>query len=200
MLTTIEQLVEIYGPPMERAVTKEIPYLNEDYQAFVKASPLVILASTGYDGMDCSPKGDVAGFVVIEDARTLLLPDRPGNNRIDTLRNLIVDPHIGLLFFVPGIGEMLRVNGRAEISNDPELLARFAVNDKLPRTVTIVHIESAYFHCSKALMRSDLWNPENHVPRTSLPSTGNMIKRLNETFDAETYDRELVERARASFY
>jgi len=201
MLTDITQLEEIYGKPHERSLWKEIDHLNQDYRAFVSAAPFVVLSSSGPEGMDCSPKGDRPGFVQILDERTLAIPDRPGNNRIDTLRNLLCDARIGLLFMVPGIGETLRVNGRAEISADPAMLEKFAVDGKLPRTVIIVKIEAAYFHCSKALARSKLWDPEQQVARTSFPSPGAMLKRLgNNGFDAEAYDRELPARVQASLY
>lgn len=200
-ITSVAQLEDIYGEPHERALRKEIDFLNEDYQAFVRASPFVILASAGPDGMDCSPKGDAAGFVKIIDSRTLAVPDRPGNNRIDNLRNIVIDPRVSLLFLIPGIGETLRVNGRAEISLNPELLAEFEVAGKLPRTVIIVRVDAAYFHCSKALVRSNLWDPETQIARSCLPSPGAMHKRLNGgAFDAVTYDRELPERTQASLY
>jgi hypothetical protein len=186
-VTSVEQLEAIYGTPHERSVRKEIAFLNEDYQAFVKASPLVVLASVGEGGTDCSPKGDFPGFVRILDERTLVLPDRPGNNRIDNLRNIVLDPRVSLLFLVPGVDETLRVNGRAEITVDPELLATFQVDGKLPRTVIIIRINSAYFHCSKALVRCGLWDPEKHVERSLLPSPAAMHKRLSGgAFDAVT--------------
>ena len=201
MLTSVEQLEEIYGKPHERAVWKEIDFLNEDYQAFVSASPFVVISSAGPEGTDCSPKGDAPGFVKILDERTLAIPDRPGNNRIDTLRNIVVDSRISVLFIVPGIGETLRVNGRAEISADPAMLENFSVNGKLPRTVTIVNIEAAYFHCSKALVRSKLWDPAQQLERSRLPSPGAMHKRLTGgAFDAEAYDCELPARVQASLY
>ncbi|MCB2253679.1 pyridoxamine 5'-phosphate oxidase family protein [Pseudomonas chlororaphis] len=201
MLTTLEQLEAIYGLPLERAVRKEIPFLNADYQAMVRASPLVILSTVGPDGMDGSPRGDSPGFVRIVDERTLALPDRPGNNRIDSLRNIIQDPRVALLFIIPGIGETLRVNGRARISAEPELLESFAVQGKPARTVILVDIEAAYFHCSKAIVRSDLWNPERFLERSALPSAGTILKRLNgEQFDADRYDREMPERLRNSLY
>lgn len=200
-ITDVDQLEAVYGKANERSVWKEIDLVNEDYQAFVKASPLVVLASVGEAGTDCSPKGDVAGFVRIMDERTLAIPDRPGNNRIDNLRNIVADPRVSLLFFVPGVAETLRVNGRADITVDPELLAMFEVNGKLPRTVIVVKVEAAYFHCSKALVRSDLWNPAKHVERSSLPSAGAMLKRLSRTtFDAAAYDRQLPERVKATLY
>jgi uncharacterized protein len=201
MLTDIAQLEEIYGKPHERSLWKEIDHLNPDYQVFVNASPFVVFASSGPEGMDCSPKGDVPGFVQILDERTLAIPDRPGNNRIDTLRNILRDPRISLLFIVPGIGETLRVNGRAEISADPAVLEKFAIDGKLPRTVIIVKIEAAYFHCSKALVRSKLWDPGQQVERASFPSPGAMLQRLSKGgFDADTYDRELPARVKASLY
>ncbi|MBJ2350246.1 MULTISPECIES: pyridoxamine 5'-phosphate oxidase family protein [Pseudomonas] len=200
MLTSIEQLEAIYGQPHERAVRKQIPFLNEDYQAMVRASPMVIIGSAGPDGLDSSPRGDAPGFVQILDEHTLALPDRPGNNRIDTLRNVLHDPRVSLLFIIPGIGETLRVNGTARISVEPELLERFAVNGKLPRTVLLIAIEAAFFHCSKAIVRSELWNPERYLDRSAVPSAGAIHKRLNEGFDAEAYDRETPARVQASLY
>ncbi|MBN0980491.1 pyridoxamine 5'-phosphate oxidase family protein [Pseudomonas hygromyciniae] len=201
MLTTLEQLETLYGLPHERALRKEIAFLNEDYQAMVRASPLVIVSSCGPDGIDGSPRGDVPGFVRIIDERTLAIPDRPGNNRLDTLRNLLVDPRIALLFIIPGIGETLRVNGRAQICIEPGLLESFAVNGKPARSVIVVQVDAAYFHCSKAFVRSDCWNPDKHVERSTLPSAGAIHKRLNDgQFDAETYDREMPERVKNSLY
>lgn len=200
VVKTVEELRAIYGEPFERSVTKEIDHLNAQYQAFVKASPFVILASSGADGIDCSPKGDAPGFVRIIDERTLAIPDRPGNNRIDNLLNIVGDPRVSLLFIVPGIGETLRVNGRAEISSDAELLQSFAVNGKPPRTVLIVAVEAVYFHCSKALARSKLWDPARFVAREAMPSAGKMLAAVSDGFDAETYDREAPERVKKTLY
>lgn len=201
VISDVNQLEEIYGTPSERARVKEIDHLNEDYCAFVQASPFVVLSSVGAEGTDCSPKGDPAGFVRILDSRTLVIPDRPGNNRIDNLRNIVADPRVSLLFLIPGVGESLRVNGRAQISVDPQLLASFEIDGKRPRTAIVVTVQSAYFHCSKALVRSELWNPARHVERASLPSAGQMHKRLSGgSFDADTYDKELPERTRAGLY
>jgi PPOX class probable FMN-dependent enzyme len=201
MLTTIAELEAIYGPPFERSITKEIPHLNEDYRAFVEAAPLIVMASAGEAGLDCSPKGDRPGFVRIIDARTLAIPDRPGNNRIDNLRNLVLDPRISLLFVIPGVEETLRVNGRAAISDEPELLASFAVGGKPPRTVILVTIGSVYFHCSKALVRSSLWDPATIVERSRLPSAGAMLQRLTAgALDGAAYDREAPERTRETLY
>jgi PPOX class probable FMN-dependent enzyme len=201
MLTTIEQLETIYGEPNERSLRKEIPYVNEDYRTFIELAPFVVLATAGQEGLDCSPRGDAPGFVRIIDERTLAIPDRVGNNRIDSLRNIIVEPRLALLFVVPGVGETLRVNGRGRVSNDAALLESFAVEGKLPRTVLLVDVDAVYFHCSKALARSRLWDPARHVERSRLPSTGSILKRLSgETFDAVKYDLELVEKLRTGLY
>jgi len=201
MLTTIEQLEARYGQPNERSVRKEIAYVNEDYRAFIEVAPFVVLATAGPDGVDCSPRGDTPGFVRIVDERTLALPDRIGNNRIDSLRNIIVNPHLALLFIIPGVGESLRVNGRGRISDDPAMLNSFAVEGKLPRTVLLIDVDAVYFHCSKALVRSKLWDPAHHVERSRLPSAGEILRRVSgANFDAATYDRELAERVRTSLY
>jgi PPOX class probable FMN-dependent enzyme len=201
MLTTVAELEAIYGPPFERSITKEIAFLNADYRAFVEAAPLVILASVAAEGLDCSPKGDRPGFVRVMDERTLAIPDRPGNNRIDNLRNIVRDPRVSLLFMIPGVEETLRVNGRAAISDDADLLALFAVGGKLPRTVILVTIESVYFHCSKALVRSSLWDPTKFLERSRLPSAGAMLQRLTAgALDGAAYDRDAPERTKATLY
>jgi uncharacterized protein len=205
MLTTIEQLEALYAQPGERSLRKQIPYVNDDYRAFIDAAPFAVLATSGPDGLDCSPRGDAPGFVRVVDERTLALPDRPGNNRLDSLRNVIADPGLALLFVIPGVGETLRVNGRGRISNDAALLDSFAVDGKLPRTVLLIDVDAVYFHCSKALVRSQLWDPARHVERSQLPSTGEILQHIiasrdGETFDAAAYDRELPERVRATLY
>lgn len=201
MITTLEELEALYGPANPRSLAKEIPRLNADYRAFVEAAPFVVLASVGPEGLDCSPKGDAPGFVQILDDQTLAIPDRPGNNRIDNLRNILRDPRISLLFIIPGIGETLRVNGRAQISADPALLDRFVVQGKPPRTVILVTIETVYFHCAKAFVRSHLWDPTRFLPRSALPSTGAILQRLTDgDFDGAAYDREAPERTRATLY
>jgi len=201
MLTTIAELEALYGQPHERSVRKEIGYVNEDYRRFIELSPFVVLATAGPDGLDCSPRGDAPGFVRIVDERTLALPDRIGNNRVDSLRNVVEEPHVGLLFMVPGAGETLRVNGRARISNDPALLESFAVDGKPPRSVLVIDVEAVYFHCSKAIARSKLWDPARHVERSQLPSAGEMLRRVSgETFDAHAYDAELAQRIKKHLY
>ena len=197
----IAALEAIYGEVNETSTLKEIAYLHPSYAAFVKASPFAVLATNGPHGLDASPRGDTPGFVEIVDDRTLLLADRRGNNRIDSLRNILADPHVALLFLVPGIGETLRVNGTAEITVDPALLDRFAHAGKLPRSLLRIRIDSVFFQCSRALIRSELWNPERHVPRSALPSTGQILAAVtHDRIDAETYDRELPPRLRATLY
>ncbi len=159
------------------------------------------MATSGPEGLDCSPKGDAPGFVHILDDKTLAIPDRPGNNRIDGFRNIVRDPRIALLFLIPGVGETLRVNGRASISVDPELMQSFAVNGKLPRCVLVVRIESIFFHCSKAIVRSKLWDEAAKVDRKRLPSTGTIIAELSQgKMGGEIYDREAPEKIKAMLY
>ncbi len=196
--TTLEAL---YGQPSEGAIRKEVDYIHPHYAAFIAASPFVTIATSGPGGMDVTPRGDPAGFVVVEDAHTLLVPDRRGNNRTDTMRNLIHDPRIALLFLIPGVGETLRVNGRAVISVDPALLERFPAQGKLPRSVLIVTAERVYFQCPKALVRSELWNPDKRIPRSALPSTGKILADLTRgAIEQEAYDAAYPERLRATIY
>ncbi len=201
LITDEAALEALYGTPSEGAVRKEVDHVHPHYRAFVAAAPFVAVATSGPGGMDVSPRGDAAGFVVVEDDRTLLIPDRRGNNRADSLRNLIHDARIALLFLIPGIGETLRVNGRADISVDPALLARFPAQGKLPRSVLVVHVETVYFQCPKALVRSELWNPERRIPRSALPSTGTILADLTRGgIDGATYDAAYPERLRTTMY
>jgi len=205
MLNTLADLEAHYGTPNERSLRKEIDHVNADYRRFIESSPFVVLATGGPEGLDCSPRGDAPGFVRIVDERTLALPDRPGNNRVDSLRNVIASAQVALLFMVPGVGEMLRVNGRARVSTEAALVASFAVDGKPPRSVLVIDVESVYFHCSKAIVRSKLWDASHHVERSRLPSAGEMLRRVNEeqygeTFDVETYEAGLTERIKHSLY
>src|SRR3954452_8736882 len=152
-LATLEQ---VYGKPSGPAVEKEINYIHPHYRALIAASPFAVLATCGPDGMDASPRGDPAGFIAVENEKTLLVPDRRGNNRIDSMRNILTNPHVALLFLIPGCGETLRVNGRAHISTAPTLLERFIMGDKLPRSVIVIEVDPVFFQCSKAIMRSKL--------------------------------------------
>ncbi len=196
-----ETLEALYGEPSEPALLKEVDYVHPHYRAFIEAAPFVAIATSGPGGMDVSPRGDPAGFITVENPKTLLVPDRRGNNRTDTLHNLIGDDRIALLFLVPGVNETLRVNGRAQISTDPALLERFPAQGKLPRSVLIVHVESVYFQCGKALIRSDLWNPDKRVPRSALPSTGTILRDVSAgKTGGEEYDRAYPERLKQTLY
>ena len=201
LITTMEQLQSLYGEKNPNSVLKEIDRINAGYRALIEAAPFVAVATSGPEGLDCSPKGDTPGFVRILDDKTLALPDRPGNNRIDGFRNIVRDPRVALLFLIPGCAETLRVNGRASISLEPKLMQSFAVNGKPPRCVLVVHIESIYFHCAKAIMRSKLWDEASKIDRKSLPSTGTIIAELSGgRAGGEQYDREMPERHKAMLY
>jgi len=200
LVTSEAQLEEIYGKPAGAAVIKEIDHISDHYRSFIEASPFVVLATSGPGGLDCTPRGDPAGFVRVVDNRTVMLPDRRGNNRIDTLRNLVNDPRIALLFLIPGEGRTLRINGRAAINIDPELCASFIMEGKVPRSVIVVTAESVYTQCPKALVRSRLWDPSLHVDKSSLPSSGTMMKALQSGFDGDAYDREYPQRLKETIY
>ena len=201
VIRRIEELEALYGDVDARSIDKEIAYIHPHYAAFIQAAPFAALATSGPGGLDVSPRGDEPGFVTILDETTLALPDRRGNNRIDSLRNVIADPRVALLFLIPGIGETLRVNGHAAISVAPDLLARFAVNGKPPRTVLTIRVEAVYFQCSRAVVRADLWNPDKRLERGDLPSTGTILAALSrQSFDAAPYDSALAERVKATLY
>lgn len=201
LITTLEQLEAIYGAKKPASIVKEIDYIDGNYRRLIEAAPFVAIATGGPEGLDCSPKGDAPGFVHVLDDKTLAIPDRPGNNRLDGFRNILRDPRIALLFLIPGVGETLRVNGRASISVDPALMQSFVVNGKPPRSVLIVHVESVYFHCSKAVVRAKLWDEKAKVDRKSLPSTGSIIAELSHgKLGGESYDRDLPERVQRELY
>lgn len=201
LITTVEQLEALYGQPFGPSIAKELDYIAPIYRKLIEAAPFVALATGGPDGLDCSPKGDAPGFVHVLDEKTLALPDRPGNNRIDGFRNILKDPRVALLFLIPGVGETFRVNGRASISIDPELMQRFAVNGKLPRSVLIVHVETCFFHCSKAVVRSKLWDEASKIDRKSLPSTGAIIAEVSQgKMGGDEYDRAAPERIKSMLY
>lgn len=195
-------LAALYGERSPAAVAKEVDHIHPHYRAMIEASPFMVLATAGPEGLDCSPRGDPAGqFVQVVDEKTLLIPDRRGNNRIDSLRNIVRDDRVALLFLIPGVGETLRVNGRAVISTAPDLIARFPINGTLPRTVIVVTAERVYFQCSKALVRSELWNPAKQIARTSLPSTGTILAALTQgATDGVAYDQAYPERLRTTIY
>jgi PPOX class probable FMN-dependent enzyme len=201
MVTSVDQLAHLYGTPFGPSVVKETDRIIPAYRAFIEAAPFFALASAGPDGLDCSPRGDDPGFVRVADDKTLLIPDRRGNNRIDTLRNIVHDPRVALLFLIPGCGETIRVNGRAQISTDPALTGTFVVQGKAPRTVIIVSVDRIYFQCAKAIVRSKLWDPSHHIRRESLPSTGTILAELtNGKVGGAEYDRTAPERIKATLY
>jgi hypothetical protein len=195
-------LAAIYGESSPAAIAKEIDYIHPHYRAMIEAAPFMTLATAGPEGLDVSPRGDPVGsFVQVLDERTILIPDRRGNNRVDSLRNIVRDGRVALLFLIPGIGETLRVNGRAAISTAPELLARFPLNGTLPRTVIVVTAERVYFQCPKAIVRSGLWDPARQIERKALPSTGTILADVTAgMINGETYDREYPERLRTTIY
>lgn len=196
VITDETELREIIGDPSETVLLKLYDRINELTREFIERSPFVCVATIDPDGgLDVSPRGDPAGFVRVLDEHTLLIPERPGNKIADTLRNLLADPRIALLFLIPGVGDTFRVNGRAVITDDAELLAPCAVDGRVPKLGLLVSVEEAYTHCPKAMIRSDLWNPERHIERSELPSSGAILRSLSTPeFDAETYDRERAER------
>ncbi len=196
IVTSVEQLEKLYGVPSAASTVKEASRITPHYRAYIEAAPFVALATSGPEGLDCSPRGDRPGFVRIHDDRTLMLPDRRGNNRIDSLRNVVRDPRVALLFLIPGVGNTLRVNGRAHLSVAPDLLHSFAVEDKAPRSVLVMAVETIYFQCGRALIRSELWDPARHVDPKSLPSPGQILAALSQnTVGGESYDREWAGRA-----
>ena len=200
LVRDIAALDAMYGPALERSVRKQMDRLDELSRAFLAASPLMILATMGVQS-DNSPRGDRPGFVQVADDRTLLIPDRRGNNRIDSLRNIVANPRVGLLFLIPGISETFRVNGEAVISRDPALLGRFDVDGKLPRTVIVVTVLEAYIHCARALVRADLWNRAKFAAPGSVPSFGTMMAAHTGGFvDAAKLDEENKTRVPATLY
>jgi PPOX class probable FMN-dependent enzyme len=196
-----QELADLYGPPLERSVRKQMDHLDEYSRAFIAASPFLVIGTQGDTVADNSPRGDVAGFVQVEDDRTLLIPDRRGNNRLDTLRNILRNPSVGLLFLVPGVQESFRVNGEAVISRDPALMNRFAVEGKTPRTVLVVTVREAYVHCSRALVRAGLWNPAKFAAPGSVPSFGTILAAHTCGFvDARAVDDEAKVRVPLTLY
>ena len=201
IIRTLEDLEQLYGEPVATSVTKELDHLTPLHAQYVEASPFVVVASAGPDGLDCSPRGDPAGFVRVADERTLHIPDRRGNNRLDTLRNIVLDGRIALLFLVPGVGVTLRVNGRAELSTDEALRESFTIQGKVPATVIVVHARSVYTQCPKALVRSHLWDPERYRDPADLPTPGQIMELITAgEFDGAAYDAAYPERIRQTIY
>ena len=201
IVATVEELEAIYGQTNDASTVKVADRVTPLYRILIEKSPFAALATSGPEGLDCSPRGDLPGFVRIHDDKTLLMPDRRGNNRIDSLRNIVRDPRVALLFMIPGCGNTLRVNGRAKISTDRDLLASFAVNEKAPRSVIVVTVEEMYFQCARAVIRSDLWNPDKRVDPKTLPTPGQVLAEMSENkVGGEEYDRAWPERARKTMW
>lgn len=199
-IETVEELEAIYGQPARPAVVKVARRITPDYRAWIEASPFCALASIGPEGIDCSPRGDAGAVVEIVSETRLALPDRRGNNRIDTLRNLVRDPRAALMFLIPGSGTVLRVNGRASVTADPDVLARYTTEGKLPRTVVMIDVGEVYFQCSRAVQRARLWEG-GHADLADLPTVGAMLQRLSaQEIDGATYDAEWPERAARSMW
>jgi PPOX class probable FMN-dependent enzyme len=198
-ITTLDQLQSLFAQPSEASLRKETASIHPVYRQWIERSPFCVLATSGPGGLDASPRGDPAGFVAVQDEHTLLLPERRGNNRIDSLRNIIEDPRVALLFLVPGVGETLRVNGRARITVDPKLLDRFAMQGKPPQCVIEVGVETVFFQCSRALLRSQLWG---ELPRPQgVPTAGAILEAVTaRAIDGAAYDSALPARQRDSLY
>nr|WP_314624063.1 pyridoxamine 5'-phosphate oxidase family protein [uncultured Noviherbaspirillum sp.] len=200
-VSDIATLESLYGVPIGASLKKEVDYIHPHYRKFIEAAPFAVLATSGPGGLDASPRGDPAGFVHVHDDKTLLLPDRRGNNRIDSLRNILHDPKVALIFLLPGIGETLRVNGRGTITTDPDLLAEFTMDGKLPLSVLVIEVDTVFFQCSRAILRSQLWNPASHIDRSTLPSTGTILQDLsNAEINGPAYDAALPERLKTGLY
>src|SRR5262245_61614116 len=201
-VTTMAELEALYPTaPLPNSMVKEIDHVNPQYCAFIEAAPFFALATCGAEGLDCSPRGDPPGFVRVLDEKTLAIPDRRGNNRIDSLRNIVADPRVALLFLIPGIGETIRVIGRAEISTDPELTESFVVNGKTPRSVLVVAVERVFYQCTKAIVRSKLWDPATQIERRSLPSAGTILAEISGgKIGGPDHDRGQPERIKATLY
>lgn len=200
-ITSVSELEALYGLPGDASLFKEIGRLTPEYRTIIENAPFVALATSGPEGLDCSPRGDRGQVVFVEDDRTLLLPDRRGNNRTDSLKNIIGDPRVGLMFLIPGSGTTLRVNGSAEVRTDADLCARFAVDKQPPRSVIVIHIEAVYFQCARAIVRAQLWDTARRVDPKSLPTPGQILASLSEgKIGGEEYDKSWPERAARSLW
>jgi PPOX class probable FMN-dependent enzyme len=201
VITTVEELEAIYGVTNDASTVKVADHVTPLYRVFIEKAPFAALATIGPEGIDCSPRGDLPGFVRVHDAKTLMLPDRRGNNRVDSLRNIVRDPRVSLMFLIPGSGNAIRVNGRAHLSVDAELLASFKVDGKAPRSVMVMAVDEIYFQCARAIVRSDLWNPDKRVDPRTLPTPGQILAEMSENkVGGEDYDRAWPARAAATMW
>ena len=201
IIANLDELHSLYGEPVPTSILKEIPRISDHYRQFIEAAPFLVLATSGPEGLDCSPRGDPPGFVRVVDDKTLMMPDRRGNNRLDSLRNIVRDPRVALIFLIPGVGDAMRVNGRAVLSTNAELRESFAMDDKIPACVVIITVDSIYTQCQKAIVRSKLWDPSTHISRSALPSSGQMMEALSDgSFDGKAHDAAYPERLKNTIY
>ncbi|MDP3760142.1 MAG: pyridoxamine 5'-phosphate oxidase family protein [Ramlibacter sp.] len=200
-VTALPELEALFGPVGEASVRKEVPVIHPAYRAWIEASPFLVLATSGETGLDVSPRGDPAPLVRVKDAATLLLPERRGNNRIDSLRNIIANPNVAMIFFVPGVRETVRVNGTAKICTEPSVLAEFAMQGVLPKCVIEVSVQAVFFQCARALLRSSLWSGEQVAGRRTVPTAGEMLAALTQgAVGGKAYDDELPQRQAKTLY
>ncbi len=200
-INTVDELEAIYGLPKGGSLKKELTFISDEYRILIEHSPFVVVATSGPEGLDSSPRGDPPGFVRVHDERTVMIPDRRGNNRLDTLKNIVRDPRISLLFLIPGMGETLRINGQAQLTTNQALCESFEMQGKIPNSVIVVTVDRIYFQCQKALARSRLWDPAAQVDRNSLPSAGDMLKPvLPDDFDPVDYDRGYPDHMKKTIY
>lgn len=203
-IESIEQLENTYGSAVPGALWKEIDHINDHYRQFIERSPFLILATNGENGLDCSPRGDPPGFVRVVDEKCIQIPDRRGNNRLDSLRNIVADPKVGLIFLIPNIGETIRLSGTAKIVVDEELCNSFAIKGKPASSIISIKVDKVYFQCQKALVRSRLWDPTTHIDRAELPSTGEMVQAFaqinNVEFDGDAYDENYPQHMKKTIY
>jgi PPOX class probable FMN-dependent enzyme len=200
-VASVDELEALYGAPGEASLLKVSDMLTSDYQVLVEASPFFALATAGPEGLDCSPRGELGGAFRILDEKTLAIPDRRGNNRIDSLRNIVRDNRVALLFLIPGSNTTIRMNGRAIVTVDADLLASLARDGKSPRSAIVVTVNEVYTQCGRAVLRADVWNPDHHVDPKSIPTAGDVLKaQANGNFDGETYDREWAGRAEKTMW
>ena len=195
VISTIEQLEAIYGFPNDASTVKVADRVTPAYRGLMDRSPFAALATCGPEGLDCSPRGDAGHVLYVEDERTILMPDWRGNNRVDSLSNIVRDPRLALMFLIPGSNTTMRINGRGVVSDDEALLSSFEMDGKHPRTVVVISIDEVYFQCARAVMRAELWNGEHFADPATLPTPGQMLKAATGDFDQETYDREWPGRA-----
>lgn len=194
-IETVAELNALYGQPVEASIIKVTPFLTPEYRRMIEASPFVALATVGPEGLDCSPRGDAGHVLYVEDERTILMPDWRGNNRVDSLSNIVRDPRVALMILIPGSNSTMRLNGHAVVAIDPELTQRFDIDGKHPRSVIVITIDEVYVQCARAVIRADLWNPEKFVAPESLPTVGQMMKSIKDGFDGDSYDRNWSGRA-----